>query len=211
MSETTPSDKGWLNREIFAAVLLALTTIATAWCAYQSARWSGQQASYFTRAGAARIAATQQSTRAGQYSLADVLIFTHYMKAIIEDEPKVAQAMYRRFRPEAKVAVDAWLALHPLDNPLAPPGPFIMKEYHPKMLDDAEAMNRQAEEMMNKGLDANQQSDNYVLLTVLFASVMFFGGLATKFRSRGLQTVLILFGYLVYLAGVGILMTYPVY
>src|SRR3954454_6357268 len=51
--------------ELSAVLLLALTTLATAWCGYQAARWSGEQAEHFARASATRIKAQQASTARG--------------------------------------------------------------------------------------------------------------------------------------------------
>jgi hypothetical protein len=51
--------------ELAAVLLLALTTLATAWCGYQAARWSGEQSEHFARASSVRIKAQQASTRAG--------------------------------------------------------------------------------------------------------------------------------------------------
>lgn len=41
--------------DIAAAILRAIATVATAWCAYQSTRWSGVQATAFATAPPLRI------------------------------------------------------------------------------------------------------------------------------------------------------------
>jgi hypothetical protein len=46
--------------ELAATVLLAVAAVATAWAAYQSARWHGEQA----RAQSGSVAARVESTRA---------------------------------------------------------------------------------------------------------------------------------------------------
>ena len=45
-----------LNRrlEVLSAILLSIATVASAWCAYQSARWNGVQAVSFSAANGAR-------------------------------------------------------------------------------------------------------------------------------------------------------------
>ncbi len=56
---------------------------------------------------------------------------------------------------------------------------------------------------------ADQIADRYVLLTVLFASVLFFAGIAGKFQSRLIDIAMLALGLLVLLAGVAIALTYP--
>jgi hypothetical protein len=61
--------------ELSAVLLLALTTLATAWCGYQAARWSGEQSQNYARASATRIKAQPRTARGPlylpQYKLAD--------------------------------------------------------------------------------------------------------------------------------------------
>ena len=52
--------------ELGAVLLLALTTLATAWCGYQAARWDGRQAELYGRASTLRNEADQALTLGGQ-------------------------------------------------------------------------------------------------------------------------------------------------
>jgi hypothetical protein len=109
-----------------------------------------------------------------------------------------------------KPAVDAWLKLDPLNNPSAPPSPFRMAEY--AQVETVEVA-RQAD-LANKALaaaaEARRFSDNYVLLTVVFASVLFFGGIARAFDSRPLRTAMAALAVLLFLGTVAVLTTLPV-
>ena len=116
----------------------------------------------------------------------------------------------QRFRPEMKSAVEAWLKLDPLNNPAAPPSPFRMAEYAQK---ETAEVARQAD-LAAKGMAAAREargfSDNYVLLTVIFASVLFFGGMARAFDSRSLRTVLAVLAMVLFLATLVALTTLPI-
>jgi len=57
---------------------------------------------------------------------------------------------------------------------------------------------------------ARQFSDNDVLLTVLFAAVLFFGGISRAFASRRLQSALALLRIVLFLVTVAGLVTMPV-
>lgn len=57
---------------------------------------------------------------------------------------------------------------------------------------------------------ANQRGDNYVLATVLFASVLFFAGISSKFDRNRERTALLVMGAVLLLVGIGVLATFPV-
>src|SRR5262249_19638474 len=100
----------------------------------------------------------------------------------------------RRFRPDFKVAFDAWRATNPETNPHAPKGPTYMPQYHQPGLAEAAALDRQATETFNDGTDAGATSDNYVRVTVFLASVLFLIGISTQFRLAGVRYGLVVVG-----------------
>jgi hypothetical protein len=115
--------------ELACAIVLALATTASAWCAYQSKLWGGVQAS---RAGTAVRAGREgavNSLAAMQLRAFDASMFIAYMQARFGQNKDMEAFLAQRFRPEMKPAVEAWLKLDPLNNPAAPPSPFRMAEY----------------------------------------------------------------------------------
>lgn len=204
-----PDERGHLL-EILAAILLSLTTIASAWCAYQATRWSGVQAVYYSSASADRVESVRLSNQADQLTAIDVGLFTQYAAAVSQDNTRLATFLSDRFRPEFKVAYDAWLATSPLTNPNAPKSPFAMKEYVVAQAVQAEALQKHAENATLKANEANQTSDNYVLVVVMFALVLFFAGTGTKFKSMRIREVTLAFAAIVFLVGVAIVLAYPV-
>jgi hypothetical protein len=58
--------------------------------------------------------------------------------------------------------------------------------------------------------EADEIGDRYVLLTVLFASVLFFGGVSGKFESRLVDAGMLVASLVIFLIGLGILFTFPV-
>ncbi|MCH7899585.1 MAG: hypothetical protein IH818_01580 [Acidobacteria bacterium] len=184
--------------ELIATILMALAAIFTAWAAFQSAKWSGEQATSFSRAGAARTESTRFDTRAGQQAGIDVAIFTSWLDAINaelragEIEPLEESEVYTptpgtlsafyfdRMRPEFKVALEAWLQLKPLVTEGAPPSPFAMDEYVLENAVEAARLQDVADQHALDAAEANQTSDDYVLTVVAFALVLFFGGISSK-------------------------------
>lgn len=199
-----------VNLEVVAAVILAVVTIITAWSAFEATKWGGVMAIRFSEANAARTEATQAAARVNAKQAVDVGLFTEYVTARSAGDTALADFIEARFREEFQPAFDAWLALDPLENAGAPETPFTMDEYVIAEQAQAEEATATADLRSQQARDANQTGDNYVLLTVLFASVLFFAGVSNKFSTVRVQQALLGIAVLVLLAGVGILLTFPI-
>ena len=81
--------------------------------------------------------------------------------------------------------------------------PFAMKEYQPSDRAAAVKFNEAASTFFDQALHARRRSDRYILLTVLFASVSFLGGISTKLRTP-FHLIMVSFGAVV-LTGAAIL------
>ena len=138
----------WL--EILSAVLLSLATVASAWCAYQSARWNGVQALSFSAANGARTESVRMSNAALQLTSIDVGMFVQFAAAYSDENQFLMNFLYERFRPEMKTALDAWMALEPLKNPDAPPSPFAMETYKSAAQDKSDRLLDVAEQKLKR-------------------------------------------------------------
>lgn len=210
--------------ELLATILLAVATLAASWSAFQSNKWSGVQADSYAAAGAARTDATQASARANAQTVIDVDTFVAWVTATKNDEDaydvvdgqyvpvpgSLSAFLFQRFRSEFKPAVTAWIAARPLVDPAAPPTPFAMPEYVLADAEAATALNTKADELSATARAANQTSDNYVLLTVLFASVLFFAGINTKFQVHRNKVIMLTLATVILASTVGLLATFPV-
>jgi hypothetical protein len=206
-ASSTKSEK-WL--EIAATLLLAFATVGSAWSAYQSKRWGGVQMFSMVAANGARSEAVRLSDKASQLTSIDVSMFLQYISAVSSHQQQLADFILQRFRPEMKTAVNAWRATQPLKNPDAPPSPFAMKEYSLSTLQQSDRMNQLALQKLNEAKAANTRADDYVLLTVLFASALFFGGIGTKMQLRSLRIVLLSLGIVVFVATAVTLFSMPI-
>jgi len=196
--------------ELWSAALLAAATLTTAYSAYEATRWGGQQATRFTEAGAARTESAKAQGRGFSFVTIDAGLFTEYATAFSTQNEELRRVLEKRFfRDEFKPAFNAWIKLDPLKNEDAPDTPFGMKEYKIADLAEAEQLEAEASDLFEQGREANQTSDNYVLATIFFAAVLFFGGLSVKFRSDRLVVLTLFFGTLMFGAGVVRLLTLP--
>jgi hypothetical protein len=195
--------------EIAEAVLLAIVAIATAWSGYQTGKWDGRQASLYSLSSRYRVESDTANTLSGQQRLYDTNTFAFWLNAKAQGNEADAKLFERRFRPEYRPAFRAWLALDPLNNPKAPPGPIFMPQYRNAQAERAAAKDHRASEAFEEGTKAREQGDKYLRNTVLLATVLFLTALAQKFRVHSVRLgLLVLCGVLLTIALVFIV-TYP--
>jgi hypothetical protein len=198
------------RHELAATVLLALATIATAWSAYQSRTWTGEQSQGYSHATAARIAVNREAALANRQVQIDVATFIQWINAYKEHQAGLAAFYRARFRDEFKPAFAAWLAAKPFTNPAAPATPFAIPEYRLEASTRAESLESTAAADSLQAKDANQRADNYMLAVVLFASSLFFAGISVKLQTSSLRTTLLVLGWVIFLGTVIWLATFPV-
>jgi hypothetical protein len=197
--------------ETWSAILMSLATVATAWCAYQSAEWGGEQSFMLGESNRAGREATLQESLAAQRRSLDAALFMEWIGAIATDDQPLEQFYLQRFRPGMRVAVDAWLATDPRNNPEAPPHPFVLPEYRIEQDSIATAERRRSEESWALARQYDTHGDRYVLLTVVFASVLFFAGISEKFEHDRIRVGVLLMGTLLFAGAFGVMLSYPVW
>jgi hypothetical protein len=164
-------------------------------CGYQSNLWTGAQTFSLVAADEAARKSMQLTLQATQLQTIDLVFFTSFVEASFRGDKKLADFALMRFRPEARKAVDAWLRTDPFNNPNAPIRPFAMAEYTPPEREAAKRADEEHARMLAAAQQASRASDEYVLLTVRFAAVLFFGGIVSTFESRRLRTSVFLLAW----------------
>jgi hypothetical protein len=190
--------------------MLGVVTVATAWSGYQAARWSGEQAAHYVQAGALRVEATRDATRSGQMRLYDLILVNNWLAAHGQGNDELAAVFERRFRPEFAPVFQAWLALDPLHNPSAPPGPLFMPQYEAILADRSSALEAEAARTFDQGQNDNEVSDAYVLDTVFLASVLFLTAIADRFRWNAVRAIVLGLALALLLYGLYHLAVYPI-
>jgi len=182
--ERHPKSK-WIELlEILEAIVLAMVAIATAWSGYQAARFDGVQDERYEQSTRLRVQAQGLASRGGQEQLYDASTVVEWIKAEASGNHKLAQLFERRFRPEAKVAFDAWAKTDPLNNPNAPVGPLLMPEYHNAHLEESAKLSEEATQEFESGSRARSRSDDYVRVTVLLATVLLLVAISQRFKTH---------------------------
>ncbi len=196
--------------ELAATVLLAMAAVATAWAAYQSARWHGQQAKSQSASIAARVESTRAANVANRQTQIDVALFTQWVDAYARDETELADFYRKRFRPEFRPAFEAWVATRPRTNPHAPLSPFALAQYKLEATTQADRLETQAAASSQQVGRFIQRADNYSLAVVLFAASLFFAGISTRLRAPTTRMVVLGLGYALFTASVIWIATFPV-
>jgi hypothetical protein len=181
--------------EIASAVVLALATVLTAWCVYQSTRWTGIMATAFSEANANRSESVRLDTQAGSVAAVDVQSFLAWISAVRDGDGASAAAIRARFRSEFAVAFDAWLGRPPETTltlaDLPPDTPLSRPEYRPALAAQSQALASAAEARFADARRANQTGDNYVLVTVLMSIALFLSGTVTRFESERVRSLVV--------------------
>ena len=188
-------DSDRINRrlEILEAVLLSLAVLGTAWSAYQGTLWSGIQTFRLADANGKGREATAKQLLAAEQRTLDGNIMMNFVQAVVEKKPKVVEFYLKRTRPEMRAALKAWLDTNPLENAEAPAHPGVMAEYAssvPRKFEaEHQSLRAEGDRKMQEANEANNISDNYVLMTVLETSPRFlcFVSLASKFEGDGVR------------------------
>lgn len=141
--------------------------------------------------------------------MVDVGLFVQYESALFRRDDAFAAFLRKRFRPEFRVAVDAWVATKPQTNPKAPLSPFAMKQYRLASDKVFASASQRADNWIERAVRSNETSDNYLFVTVLFASVTFLGGIAIKTRYP-LNVVLTATGAILFFVSLARVLAYPV-
>ena len=176
---------------IAEAVLLSVVALLAAWSGYAAAKWSTESRVELATASSSRIEASQANADAFESRNFDSSTFESWFTAYTVGNKTAMRLAEHRFRPEFKVAFDAWRATKPETNPEAPAGPTYMPQYERPGLAEVRALNARAKAAFLDGETDGSTADKYVRLTVILASILFLVGISTHFPFRGVRYGLI--------------------
>ena len=107
---------------------------------YAAAKWSTESRVQLTEASTLRVDASRADSEAATLRNFDSSTFEAWFAAYIARNDAAMRVAEHRFRPEFRVAFDAWRATNPETNPNAPRGPTFMPEYKQPGIAEARAL-----------------------------------------------------------------------
>jgi hypothetical protein len=195
------------RHELLSALVLAAATILTAFAAFQSATWVATQTREGNAAAATRLESTRSSNTAAAAAEVDATMWTAWVNAVLAEQradpgrtltpdgryvpapDSVSSFYYARFRSEFRIALDAWLARNPFNDPTAAKVPFAVPEYQLAELHRADRLARKTEQHRAEAETAGDRGRAYIMLTVIFAAALGFAGVGTKFLTRWARVI----------------------
>jgi hypothetical protein len=197
---TTRAPRQW--DEIVAVVLLSLVAVMTAWCGFESSKWGGEMSISFSQASSNRVQATDASSASRDAFQLDAMVFAQWLVAKHSGDEELATYLQGVFSPELDVAFAAWDC-----NTRTP---FGLAESIPAGTAKTAELTKKADDAYAQALINNQRGDNYSLLTVMFALVLFLGAVSQRRGPIWAQRALLSLAGVVAVAGVIIMATFPV-
>ena len=170
--------------EPVTVILMAVSSLSTAWCSYQSSLWGGQSSELAGHADKLERKAIAQHLEATAIEAVQTRFWMEAVDATIDKDEARASFYTSRFSDELKPAYEKWIAQNPFGNPAAARDPFVAGLYVPRF--EKENRDALAESALagRKANAAGQTASSYLGNTVLLASVLFFAGTAAKFDRR---------------------------
>lgn len=191
--------------DVVGVFMLSAVAIITAWCGFEASKWGGEMSIAFSQASSARVQATNADGRSRDARMFDLVIWANYVQAVAENKTQLADYIEARFTPDFAAAFKAWDAAGRVEA-----SPFANPAYVPAGTREAAELNATADAKFAQALENNQRGDNYSLLTVLFALVLFLTAMSQRAKVPWANWVLLGLAIAVTLVGAGILATFPI-
>ena len=191
-----PEKKRWV--EPVAALLMALATLGTAWCSYESAAWTRRANRLLNEFNSLERRAGLLNIQGMQAATIHTAMFMELLAAKQGGNDRLADFYVERFPPDARKAYEALLSHKPFENPKADPHPFVPRLYEVRGTREASVTNAMAGEKLRTSRAAGNTSGEYLANTVLFATVLFFANASSKFEQRRVRVVAFLFATAVF-------------
>lgn len=189
-SDVAPSEQSQNGGlQIVAAVLLGIAATLTAVAVFNSSLRDGESLRSYTASTRALSDANYWWSQANDTFTADFALFIEFAKAANADDEELAVYLVTLMRPEMQDAVEWWAdhadeALDPFDVEAG--SPYVVDE-----VEIAQSIEADGDRLFDEAAEANRRGDRFSLATVFFALALFFGGIATLFRRRGVSVGLL--------------------
>lgn len=189
-------------QEITAVALLSIVAVVTAWCGFQASKWGGEMSIAFSEASSNRVQASDANSAARDAFQLDAMVFAQWLVAKENGDEELASYLHGVFSPALATAFEAW------DGKTRTP--FGLPEYVPPGTAEADEFTARADAAYERAVANNQTGDNYSLLTVMFALVLFLAAVSQRTGPAWAQRTLLFVAIGIAGVGAAILASFPV-
>jgi hypothetical protein len=185
--EDRPSKRRIETIEILEAILLAIVAIATALSGYQAALFDGESAKEYATSSRLRSESVEKHLESNQIAAYNANTLNSWLQADVAGDEELKMVLEKRFTADYEEAFREWVALDPLTNPEAPPGPRFMPEYEDPVLEEAQELGAEATHAFDLGVETRATGEKYVRVTVILAAALFLIAIGQRFKVRGVR------------------------
>ena len=210
-SKHTPQEEKATKLEVIITILLGTATILGALAAYFSALWGGEQQSNYTKslaetnkANTIYLDAINDLTSLQMSDMKDDLIYSEWKQHVEKGDPDAQYYFIKLSEGLQKDLLDDPADVSEYEKEQAENLEVIQKR-----LNESEDNLKKADEIMQKGQDANRYSDDFTLCTVLFTIVLFFLGIASLKTKESIQKTYVIIAVIVLLLSLIKMVTIP--
>ena len=159
-----------------------MTTILTAWTAFQASKWGRSMSINFSQASAARIDAARFERDANRQASVQMPLFTQWLSAQTTENERLAGFLRDSFPEPLATVTSDWLDARAADAQAAPQTPFDMPSYVLNNAVRAPEKQAQAEQLSAQALTSDSDTYSDTVSTILFATVLFFAAVSNRVR-----------------------------
>ena len=195
--------------EVVTVLLLGLATVGSAWSAYQVSRWNGTETDEARASAGFRIEASREYALATQLVAYDASAVSQYSQAVAAENEELQQFLRETIiRPGFRPILADWQA--EIDAGRLPTNLLQNEEYLADLFAVSDAADDEALAAASRSEDAGSTADDYVSLTLFFASALFLAGITASFSTRFAKLTLLSAAGIVLLVAAGLLAGYPI-
>jgi hypothetical protein len=208
-SVKSPAPQAGRLIEIVTVLLLGVATVGSAWSAFQVSRWNGVETDEARASAVFRIEGSREFALATQIVAYDSATVGQIAAATVTGNQELLDFLRATLvRPGFVPVLQSWQAQ--IDAGETPTNLLSDDDYLGDLFAASIAADAQAAAATVLSEEAGSNADDYIQLTLFFASALFFAGITASFANR-LSKVTLLVGAGVILAVAGVLLAgYPV-
>ena len=176
--------------ELIAVLLLGLSTLGTAWCAYEATQWGGESSDLGRQAAQQSVENARLFGLATQTIAYDSMTVAQYAQAVSDGNTRL-RGFYRQsvIRPDFLPTLNRWEAEVRAGRAPVPLGQD--PEYLATQLAPYEQSVAASAEISRQSEAAGTTASAYVSVTILLAVALFFAGVVSSFRYRAARVLLL--------------------
>lgn len=190
-------------------LLLAAASVGSAWSAFQVSQWNGIETDEARASAGFRIEASREYALATQIVAYDASSVTQYAEAVVADNADLQLFLRQTIvRPGFLPILEKWQ--QQIDAGELPTNLLQDEEYLTDLFAKSELADVGALESSARSEEAGNTADDYIRLTLFFATALFFAGITASFKSRFPKVLLLVSAGVTLVIAGSLMFTYPV-